>query len=285
MIPNNNYIQRKADLQVSKLINDSKYFGVLGVEQFGKSSLLNQLKKQLEAKNYLVAIIKLSAIDSHKWANDIIFHIYRQLKTVIPEKNNWLNWLQNRANLTQDNCFEQFIQQELFSLISSHKSKLVLMFDDWQFFPDGDFFFQLAHNFYQQRNQNLSLKNLVIGLTANLDFYDSVRNNNNAHEKVFELIELKPFTKEESLKIAEKLKPICPSLSLKLLEEIINLAEGHPRLIELIYKDLLDFMPEPIIREEEIKLKVTEMINKNISLKVYQQFLNQQNNLNLTVVY
>ncbi len=218
MIPNNNYIQRKADLQVSKLINDSKYFGVLGVEQFGKSSLLNQLKKQLEAKNYLVAIIKLSAIDSHKWANDIIFHIYRQLKTVVPEEFNWLNWLKSRVNLSQCQCLEQFIQQELLSLISSHKSKLVLMFDDLQFFPDGDFFFQLAHNFYQQRNQNLSLKNLVIGFTANLDFYDSVRNNNNHHEKVFELIELTPFKIQESEKFADELKPICPTLSFKLLQ-------------------------------------------------------------------
>ena len=123
------YVVRQADKEVLDAIEAGEFTYVLTSRQMGKSSLVAQLKKQLQEKDWLVSVVDLSLIGStrgvteERWYYGLAYCIAQDLNIVQPFKG----WWADHTELTRAQTFSEFIRE---LVLGGHSKKIALFFDE-----------------------------------------------------------------------------------------------------------------------------------------------------------
>jgi hypothetical protein len=236
------YIKRECDDQLYEALTRGNLCYVRGLRKTGKSSLRVQTVARLKQDDISCVEIALSGNVTQstleKWYNSILWNLNRKLLLDIDLKL-WLNnldWLSPQDRLTE------FIETVVLKNVAQ---PIVIFIDEiesvvHQNFPVDDFFAYLraCHN-ESRSNPYSDYRRLTFCLLGTLTPNELIQNKSRTPFNVGEYIELKNFTKEQVLPLAEGLGNRFND-PVQVLTQILSLTDGQPFLTQKVCKFVLE---------------------------------------------
>lgn len=263
IIPQNLYVERKADLQLRNVINDmGRPASILVSRQMGKTNLLLNAKYNLSNENKLFIYIDLSStffpsikecfryvIDSAIDTNSI----FEEIEETISE-NREKNKLPNREH-----------EQELLLLLRQFKGDIVIVLDEIDSMIKYDFsdqfFSQIRSVYFASRTNYPEFNRLTYILSGVLEPSEIIHDKTKSPFNISEKIYLNDFTKEEYLSFITKTK--LDFLKNDVIEKIYEWTNGHPR----ITWDIVSKLEDKFIDNKEINVNDVDNIIDDLYIK------------------
>src|SRR5262245_49899346 len=197
------YIERQADHDLLKHCRNSEYAFVLSSRQVGKSSLMNNVARQLKAQDGIESIIvDLQRMGAHlsadQWYQGLLTRIARRFRPEI----NIAAWWQAHAHLGHADRFNMFLQDEM---LGRRPERIVIFVDEIDTTLSLDFsddFFATLRAMYNARDEAPEFKRLsfvLIGVATPTDLIDDSRR---TPFNIGEFVALDDFTFAEALPLA-----------------------------------------------------------------------------------
>lgn len=263
IIPQNLYVERKADIQLRNVINDmGRPASILVSRQMGKTNLLLNAKYNLSNENKLFIYIDLSStffpsikecfryvIDSAIDANNIFEEIEEKIS-----ENREKNKLPNREH-----------EQELLLLLRQFKGDIVIVLDEIDSMIKYDFsdqfFSQIRSVYFASRTNYPEFNRLTYILSGVLEPSEIIHDKTKSPFNISEKIYLNDFTKEEYLSFITKTK--LDFLEPDIVEKIYEWTNGHPR----ITWDIVSKLEDKFIENKEIEINDVDIIVDDLYIK------------------
>jgi hypothetical protein len=263
IIPQNLYVERKADIQLRNVINDmGRPASILVSRQMGKTNLLLNAKYNLSNGNKLFIYIDLSStffpsikecfryvIDSAIDTNNIFEEIEEKIS-----ENREKNKLPNREH-----------EQELLMLLRQFKGDIVIVLDEIDSMIKYDFsdqfFSQIRSVYFASRTNYPEFNRLTYILSGVLEPSEIIHDKTKSPFNISEKIYLNDFTKEEYLSFITKTK--LDFLQNDVIEKIYEWTNGHPR----ITWDIVSKLEDKFIENGQININDVDIIVDDLYIK------------------
>lgn len=263
IIPQNLYVERKADIQLRNVINDmGRPASILVSRQMGKTNLLLNAKHNLSNKNKLFIYIDLSStffpsikecfryvIDSAMDTNSIFEEIEERIL-----ENREKNKLPNREH-----------EQELLLLLRQFKGDIVIVLDEIDSMIKYDFsdqfFSQIRSVYFASRTNYPEFNRLTYVLSGVLEPSEIIHDKTKSPFNISEKIYLNDFTKEEYLSFIAKTN--LDFLQNDVIEKIYEWTNGHPR----ITWDIVSKLEDKFIETQKIDVNDVNIIVDDLYIK------------------
>ena len=146
------YIERKADHDLLRHCHGGDYVFILTSRQVGKSSLMNNVVRQLKAdddtESVIVDLARMGAhLSAEQWYQGLLTRIERKFGLGI----NVADWWQAHQNLGDADRFTLFLQEELLAQVPNHIVIFIDEIDTTLSLKFSDDFFAALRSMHQAR--------------------------------------------------------------------------------------------------------------------------------------
>ena len=237
------YVERAADRNLKKALEQGEFCYVLNSRQMGKSSLRVRAMSRLQAEGTVCVFIDLNGMGTQltakQWYGGIMLEIVRACNL---DRREWSKWLQEEAkkDLAPIQLLNRFIEDILLVKV---RSDIVIFIDEIdrvlsQKFSLDDFF-ALIHSCYGKRHTNPDYTRLTFTLLGVAAPRDLIEDKAKSPFNLGKPIDLQGFQLEEvqPLKMGLLNKVNCPN---KTLAEILDWTAGQPFLTQKICKSIIE---------------------------------------------
>lgn len=238
------YVKRRADEELYEELQARKFCYVLSPPQTGKSSLLVQTAKRLQAEGTFIAGVNLKSISTpnispQKWYGRIMYRIASSFN--LTNRFDALKWWNDRELLSPVQRLELFIEKVL---LKSIQQNIVIFIDDIDSTKNlhfsAKYFFALIRDCYSKRVNRPEYARItfaLIGVAVPLELIaNPVCNPFDIAEKII----LDRLELQEGLPLAKglALKAFRPQ---KVLQEILAWSGGQPFLTQKLCRLVLEY--------------------------------------------
>lgn len=230
IVPNEFYVERKADSQLINTINEmGRPASILVSRQMGKTNLLLNTKRNLQNNYTKFIYIDLSSTtfktirDCFRYIIDIAIDtedIFQNLEQSILESRK-IEKLANREH-----------EKELLLLLKHLKGKLIIILDEIDSMTKYDFsdqfFSQIRSIYFASRTNYEEFNNLTYILSGVLEPSEIIQDKTKSPFNISEKIYLNDFDKNEYLTFLNKIN--LEFFNEEIIEKIYEWTNGHPRI-------------------------------------------------------
>ena len=231
IVPNDFYIERKADEQLKNIIDDmGRPASILVSRQMGKTNLLLHTKDIYEDKNNMFIYIDLSIAD-----NDIRNCFRLIVDTAVNTNLTIFEKAEVEINKIRKNDYapQREHERELLILLKAFKGKIVICLDEIDSMINFDFsdqfFSQIRSIYFSGRTNYKEFKNLTYILSGVLEPSEIIQDSRKSPFNISEKVYLNDFSKDEYIEFIKKVD--LKFLSNEYIDYIYEWTSGHPRMI------------------------------------------------------
>ena len=228
-IPQELYVQRKADIQLERIISEMQRPGyVLVARQMGKTNLLLNAKRTLANEQRVFAYIDLSNLfekerDCYRNIIDYIIEPNYEIFSKIESKIDELRRLALPPHKEYSRCLKV--------ILDCFKGDLVVILDEIDALKSikysDNIFAQIRTTYFQLRTNSDDFNRLTYVLSGVIEPADLIKDKNKSPFNIGEKIYLDDFSKSEHNGFIQKSKL---DISIEVSDEIFNWTKGNPRL-------------------------------------------------------
>jgi hypothetical protein len=274
------YIERRADRDLLEHCRNGEYAFVLSSRQVGKSSLMNNVARQLKAQDGIESvIIDLQRMGAHlsadQWYQGLLTRIARRFRPEIKIAA----WWQDHAHLGHSDRFSLFLQDEL---LGRRPERIVIFVDEIDTTLSLDFsddFFLALRAIYNARDEAPEFKRLSFVLIGVATPGDLISDQKRSPFNIGQEVALDDFTFDEARPLAEGFGLPTAESGL-VLDWVMKWTNGHPLLTQQVCRAIAE-LDKNHWTERQLDDLVTGTFfgaqgEQNIHLKAVRDLLTQR---------
>jgi ABC-type branched-subunit amino acid transport system substrate-binding protein len=306
------YIRRNADRNLVKSLKEGKFCYVLNPRQTGKSSLMIQIKHDLEAERtkYYCSIIYIpTLIDEQETTEENLYtpeeQFYESLidqlaqdfiepihKNIVPEFSEWLEqWRNDHINFSPVERLTEFLENQL---LVKNRDKIVIFFDEidsiFRLNFDKNKFWNFIQSCYDKCQNIPRYQRLTFAIFGVTTLDELIQDQDSKLLKIGQAIELDNFDNSITNQFQEGLKNKFNnnmSLVRTAINAILSWTNGQPFLTNQICQMLQDINELFPNSKSEIETFIEELVkSKIIDMDNWQVLENKKDETNnLKAIY
>ncbi|AQP35722.1 AAA-like domain-containing protein [Vibrio anguillarum] len=227
-IPDSLYVNRKADIQLKRIIEDMQRPGyVLVARQMGKTNLLFNAKRQLESKDRVFAYVDMSNVykKERECYQNIIDCIVEPNEDILSDIEDDIDNIRSRSLPPHKEYM-----RSLRVILKKIPGNLVVILDEIDALKTSDYsdkiFAQIRSNYFS-RTSFPEFEKLTYILSGVIEPIELIQDRNKSPFNIGDKIYLDDFTRDEYYTFLEKSKL---NISDTIAEHIYSWVHGNPRL-------------------------------------------------------
>ena len=231
------YLERSADRELLETLRGGEYCFVLNARQMGKSSLSVRVVEQLNKQGIRTVFVDLQKFgganaNPEQWYASLLSEVGRALGL----RKELLVYWQENSELTLVHRFFRALREVALENISQPLVVFVDEIDATRSLPfSTDEFFAAMREFYNQRVQDPASRRITFCLVGSALPSDLIKDRRTSPFNIGERIELRDFTADEVLPLADGLnRPNAAAL----LQRIYYWTNGHPYLTQSLCAEI-----------------------------------------------
>lgn len=258
---------------IEGILSDNSYWAILGPRHIGKTTLLRQIQKELAHAYYVYFNFEIAPHDAksfYHWVTD-------QILTVVPTH-------QNKPDLKNDNWNDEppefVFLRFLEDLIPQDESKrIIFLFDEIDDLPSRRTFLHIWRKIFHDRFNKFNLNRYTVIISGSVDLI-AMTNGPTSPFNIAEILYLENFNLQEcDWLVCNPMKQLGIQINHEAIELIRLQLSGHPQMLQQLCSILTGetLKSNRIIREENVKNAIENLLTKNTTLDILIQELKINN--------
>ncbi len=224
------YVERPADNELMRALENGELCLVLAPRQTGKSSLMVRTRARLLEKGTRAGMVDLQPLggqkDPEKWFNDVIY----QIEDSLGLETDSLQWWEENRRLGPMQRFMKFLEHVVLGELQGDVVLFIDEIDSALGLPFADDFFTTLRSFFNLRSTKPDLKRLTFALLGVANASEFIKDRSRTPFNIGTSIQLTDFTPD---KIKGFQKVLGPD-SDELIQRIFRWTSGQPFLVQTL---------------------------------------------------
>ncbi|MFC5457222.1 AAA-like domain-containing protein [Prosthecobacter fluviatilis] len=233
---NRSYIERRADQELFDAIKAGDFCYVLTSRQMGKSSLVSRAAGSLRSEGFRFGFIDLSGLGKNLTAHQWFDGMLERLGDDFGIEDEIDDFRAANANLGPQQMWQEVIRRVLLAEITG---RIVIVIDEIDYVRSitafsTDELFTGIRELYNRRSRDPELERLSFCLMGVASPADLIENKDITPFNIGHRIELRDFTQQESLALADGLTRLPPDAARDIVSRVYHWTGGQPYLTQKI---------------------------------------------------